>query len=63
MIDPQVYIVELCEDCGTRHSQVDSCPYDKYVATHFKTTLGPITPAFFRDVWEELTEKERERYA
>lgn len=63
MIDPQNFVKELCEDCGTRHSQVASCPYDAYVAQHYNTTLGPITPEFFRDVWEELTEKERERYA
>jgi len=63
MMDPQVYIVELCEDCGTSHSQVQNCPYDSYVSQHYHVALGPITPEFFCEVWEEMTEEERARYA
>lgn len=62
-MDPQVYIAELCEECGTRHSQVQSCPYDSYVAQHYNTALGPITPEFFREIWEEMSESEKARYA
>mgnify|MGYP001124676369 CR=1 FL=1 len=59
MFDFEPFIIDFCDDCGTRHAPIRECPFEKafqeyVVNNYYGSDSEPIGREWFREeIWNE----------